>query len=57
MSHVRGPDGRTILIDGGRVLIDESNGEIISSRGPHHFDDYFARGDAHALDAICDALA
>ena len=57
VSHVRGPDGRTILIDGGRLVIDESTGDLLSSHGPHHFDDYFARGDGHALDAICDALA
>jgi hypothetical protein len=57
VAHVRAPDGRTILIDGGRLIIDEANGEILSSHGPHHFDDYFARGDAHALDAICAALA
>jgi hypothetical protein len=56
LSHVRGPDGRTILIDGGRSIIDESTGEIVTSHGPHHFDDYFARGDTTALDALCNAL-
>jgi len=54
---MRGPDGRTILIDGGRLLIDASNGDIRSSHGPHQFDDHFARGDSHALVAICDALS
>jgi len=57
VAHVRGPDGETILIGAGRMLIDESDGEIISLHGPHPFDDYFAFGDTHALDAICDALA
>jgi hypothetical protein len=57
VAHVRGPDGRTILIGAGRMLIDESTGEIISSHGPHPFDDYYARGDIHALDALCAALA
>ena len=57
VAHVRGPDGQTILIGAGRMLIDESDGEIISLHGPHPFDDYFAFGDTHALDAICDALA
>ena len=57
VAHVRGPDGQTILIGAGRMLIDESNGEILSLHGPHPFDDYFAFGDTHALDAICDALA
>jgi hypothetical protein len=57
VSHVRAPDGQTILIDGGRSIVDASSGDFVSSHGPHHFDDYFARGDSHALDAICDALA
>ena len=51
------PGGRTILVDAGRVMIDEATGELISSHGPHHFDDYFGRGDAHALDPICDAVS
>ncbi len=28
-----------------------------SPYGPHHFDDYFARGDLEALQPLCDALA
>jgi hypothetical protein len=51
------PGGGTVLIDAGRLVLDESNGEILSSHGPHHFDDYFVRGDAHALDPICDAVS
>lgn len=56
VAHVRGPDGRTILIGAGRLLIDESNGEILAIHGPHPFDEYFAFGDTRALDALCDAL-
>jgi hypothetical protein len=48
--------GGTILMDAGRIVGDEATGEILSSSGPHHFDDYFVRGDADALQAICDAL-
>jgi hypothetical protein len=51
------PDGGTVLIDAGRVVVDESNGELVAWSGPKHFDDYFVRGDAHALDALCDAVA
>lgn len=50
-------DHASILLDAGTIVIDESNGEILSSAGPKHFDDYFVRGDAHALDAVCAALA
>ena len=48
--------GGTVLLDAGRIVIDEATGEILSSSGPHHFDDYFVRGDADALQGICDAL-
>ena len=51
------PGGATVLVDAGQVILDESTGEILSSHGPHHFDDYFARGDSHALDPICDAVS
>jgi hypothetical protein len=47
----------SVLLDAGRIVVDESTGEIVSSAGPKHFDDYFVRGDAHALDALCAALA
>jgi hypothetical protein len=50
-------DGGTVLLDAGRILIDESTGEILSSSGPKHFDEYFAFGDEHALDALCAAVA
>lgn len=51
------PGGSTVLVDAGRVVLDAATEEIVASHGPHHFDDYFARGDVHALDAICDALS
>ena len=56
-NRITGPEGNTILVDAGRVIIDQSTGEFIASHGPHHFDDYFARGDTHALDPLCAALA
>jgi hypothetical protein len=49
--------GGTVLLDAGRIVIDEATGEILSSSGPKHFDDYFAFGDEHALDALCAAVA
>jgi hypothetical protein len=48
--------GGTVLLDAGRIVVDEATGEILSYAGPKHFDDYFVRGDAHALDALCDAV-
>ena len=51
------PGGGTVLIDAGRVVIDESNGELLAWSGPKHFDDFFVRGDAHALDPLCAAVA
>ena len=50
-------DGGSVLIDAGRVVVDEATGEILSSSGPKHFDDYFVFGDEHALDALCDAVS
>jgi len=44
-------------MDAGRVVVDESNGEIVSFAGPKHFDDYFVRGDPAALDALCAAVS
>jgi hypothetical protein len=56
-TRMTGPGGNTILIDAGRLIIDEGTGEIVVTHGPHHFDDYFVRGDTHALDPLCAALA
>lgn len=53
---VTAPSGRTVLSDAGRVVIDESTGEILASSGPHRLDAYFG-GDPHALDALCAAVA
>lgn len=50
------PDGRAVIVDAGWVAIDASVGEIIDWAGPHRLDDYFVRGDADALDAVCDAI-
>lgn len=50
-------DHGTVLMDAGRVVVDESNGEILSYAGPKHFDDYFVRGDTAALDALCAAVS
>lgn len=50
------PGGATILVDAGRLVFDSAIG-IPESHGPHHFDDYFERGDLDALQPICDALA
>jgi len=48
--------GATLLVDAGVRVLDAATETLITSHGPHHFDDYFG-GDAHALDAVCDALA
>jgi hypothetical protein len=43
-----------VLIDAGRVVVDESDGTILFEAGQHHFDAY---GDTAALQPICDALS
>ena len=48
-------DGATVLVDAGRLVFGPTG--ILESHGPHHFDDYFERGDLDALQPICDALA
>ena len=48
-------DGGTVLVDAGRLVFGPTG--ILESHGPHHFDDYFERGDLDALQPICDALA
>ncbi len=48
--------GRTVIIDAGRFLENAATGELISSSGPHPFFNYFALGDAAALQPLCDAL-
>ena len=50
-------DGGTVLLDAGRVVVDEASGEILSLSGQKHFDDYFVFGNEHALDPLCDAVA
>jgi hypothetical protein len=51
------PQGGTVLIDAGRVVIDASDGSILFEAGPHPFNAYFAYGDTSALQPICDALS
>ena len=46
-----------MLMDTGRVVTDESNGEILSYAGPKQFDDYLVRGDTAALDALWSAVS
>ena len=55
--RITAPDGGTVLIDAGHLVFDGATGDFLASHGPHHFDDYFARGDADALQPLCDALA
>jgi hypothetical protein len=47
--------GATVLVDAGRLVFGPTG--ILESHGPHHFDDYFERGDLDALQPICDALS
>lgn len=49
-------NGRTVLSDAGRVVIDASTDEAIFTAGPHRFDDYFVNGNANALAPLCAAL-
>jgi len=51
------PGGRTVLVDAGWFAVDEATGELVDWAGPKHLDDYFARGDEHALDALCAAIS
>ena len=51
------PQGSTVLIDAGKVVIDASDGTILFEAGQHHFDAYFAYGDTSALQPICEALS
>lgn len=55
-TQVIGPDGQTILVDAGTSLQDGATGDPIRAGGPHPFFDYFALGDASALQPLCDAL-
>ena len=55
--RITASDGGTVLIDAGQLVFDAATGDILESHGPHHFDDYFVRGDVEALQPLCDALA
>jgi len=50
------PGGGTILIDAGTILEDAATGDLLHEGGPHPFRDYFANGNAAALQPLCDAL-
>ena len=50
------PGGGSILLDAGTILEDFATAELIHEGGPHPFRDYFADGDASALQPLCDAL-
>jgi hypothetical protein len=56
LTRVWAPGGGSILLDAGTLLEDAGTGELLHAGGPHPFRDYFAEGDAGALQAICDAL-
>ena len=49
-------DGGTVLADAGRVLVDAASDTIVTSNGPHRFDDYFVRGNPDVLAPVCAAL-
>jgi len=51
------PGGGSVLLDAGTILVVQATGEVLAAGGPHPFGDYFERGDAAALQPICDALA
>ena len=50
------PGGGSILLDAGTILEDAATGDLVHEGGPHPFRDYFANGDASALQPLCDAL-
>jgi hypothetical protein len=50
------PGGGSILLDAGTLLEAAGTGELLHAGGPHPFRDYYADGDADALQPICDAL-
>lgn len=56
-ARIRVPGGATILVDAGRIVLDEATGELLVSHGQHHLDDYFGNGNTAALQPLCDALS
>jgi hypothetical protein len=48
--------GGVVQMNAGTFLQNPVTGEIAHEGGPHPFNDYFIRGDASALQPICDAL-
>jgi hypothetical protein len=56
VSRVWSASGQTVLTDTGRLVVDESTGELVASSAHHPFDAYFSGSDADALAPICDAV-
>ncbi|HEY3335287.1 MAG TPA: hypothetical protein VGK16_08665 [Candidatus Limnocylindrales bacterium] len=56
LTRVWVPGGGSVLLDAGTILEDSATGDLIHEGGMHPFRDYFANGDADALQALCDAL-
>ena len=50
------PDGGTVLIDAGQLIIDPASDETLKASGHHPFNDYYG-GDPTALAPMCAALA
>jgi hypothetical protein len=46
----------TLALDTGRLVMADSNGEILAESGQHPFLDYFVFGDTAAVQPLCDAL-
>jgi len=57
MSRFYTTSGRTVLVDAGTMLVDNSTGEVLQAGGNHPLDDYFSGRDPEALQRLCDALA
>jgi hypothetical protein len=55
-ARIWSPDGGTVLIDAGHLIIDPATDEVLKASGPHPFNDYYG-GDPTALAAMCAALA
>jgi hypothetical protein len=51
------PGGGTILVDSGVTRQAAGTGDILHTSANHPFEDYFVRGDATALVALCAALS
>jgi hypothetical protein len=50
------PGGGVVQMNAGTFLQDPVSGDIAFEGGPHPLNDYFVRGDASALQPVCDAV-